>query len=411
MIFENIFQNLSGLFKTRVYKNQRNIKFKNHKLQKSAAMKKIKLFISVLIVLTVGLNSCKKDNLTTDGSDVLPVKFTVDLPSSISRDAAITKSSKDILQGNEIYTNLTTFIKIGETSADLTEKIMGGIRQYHLNHAMVFSFKSDDDNRVKNAEVLENTEFEGTVWRYQLNIIDAESVTNPDEGFGMQIFWNRSPVKGIAILKPYNINRTDNVNSPDAIFRIDYSEAGENGYDSQMTVSIGGLPLPAAEPYAINNLKMFAGKKGDIIEVYGNSNHPNATLFTTTDKGFNWAFVAAGSENENIATAEVGLPPSTLNTTDRNVILTDYSIKNVFTQRINDWALLNYGQTPTQTQLDILLANTQAPGFFSADGFVCAGNSPTPAYSPLLAAMSNLSPYNPFEISNLVIGFKTLTTK
>jgi hypothetical protein len=227
----------------------------------------------------------------------------------------------------------------------------------------------------------------------------------------MQIFWNLAPVKGIAILKPYNINRTENENNPDAMFRIDYSEAGENGYDAQMLVSLSGLPLPENEIYAVNTLKMFVGKKGDLVVLQGNTNHPNATLFTTDEKGFNWAFVAAGDDVQNLGTAEVGLPPSTLNSTDRNVILKDYSIKNVFTNRINAWFFATYGFTPSQTDLDIYLVNTQAPGFFNADGFVVAGNSPTAAYEPLLTAMNQLSPYNPFEISNLTLSFKLIPAK
>ncbi len=375
-------------------------------------MKKFSFFLSIFFLLSIAFIGCKQNNLTDETDDILPVTFKVDIPSSISNNAVVNKSAKDdVMQGNEIYQHLNNFIKIGEGSAELTEMIMSEIRKYHLNHAMIFSFTSDEDGRVKNVEVIENSEFEGALWQYQLNISDAESVPNTDQGFAMQIFWNRSPIKGISILKPYNINRTENENNPNSMFRIDYSEAGENGYDAQMTVSVAGLPLPVNEPYSVSTLKMFVGRTGELVVIKGNTNHPNATLFTTDEVGFNWAFVAAGDDAENLGTAEVGLPPSTLNSNDRNVILKDYSIKNVFTNRINAWFFQQWGVTPTQTQLDEYLFNTQAPGFFNADGFVIAGNSPTAAYEPLLTAMNALNPYNPSEISNLILNFKFAAVK
>ena len=172
-----------------------------------------------------------------------------------------------------------------------------------------------------------------------------------------------------------------------------------------MLVAIAGLPISETNPFAINTLKMFVGKKGSLVDVFGNTNHPNATLFTTTDKGFNWAFVATGDEVLNIGTAEVGLPPSTLNSTDRTIILKNYSIKNVFTQRINAWFIQTFGTTITTAQMNAYLINTQAPGFFNSNGFVSAGTSPNAAFEPLLTSMNTLSPYNPYIISNLSINF------
>jgi hypothetical protein len=369
-------------------------------------MKRSLFIISTFFLGLILFASCQKENLKDEQTDILPQNFKVDIPSSISR--TVTVTNKDgVMNGNEIYQHLNNFIKIGEGAADLVEILMNGIRRYHLNQAMAFSYTSDEDSRVKNVQVLENVQFENLTWEYQLNIIDAESISNTDGGYAMQIFWNKYPVKGIAILKPYNINRGENLNNPNAIFRIDYSEASENGYDSQMTVAIAGLPTPATDIFAINSLKMFVGKKGDVVEVYGNTNHPNAVLFTTTNKGFNWAFTASGDDVLNIGTAEVGLPPSTLNSNSRSVILKDYSIKNVFSARINEWYMQTYGVTPSQTQLDIYLVNTQAPGFFNNNGFVVAGLSPTAAYDRLVTSMNSLTPYSPYEISNLTLNFKT----
>ena len=277
--------------------------------------------------------------------NTFPVNFKVDIPTSLSN-APSTKNTKEDgpLKGGEMYEHLRTFIHIGEAAADMTELLMGAIRTYNLSQAMEISFVSDDDNRTKNIVVIENSDFENSAWEYQLTMTDADSEGNADNGNAMQIFWNKNPVKGISILKPYNLNRAENQEATHAIYRIDYSEAGENKYDQEMTVYIARLPLadPAVDPYSVNSLKMFAGKKGDIVDVFGNSNHPNASFFTN-ESGFNWVFVAAGDKTQDIGVAELALPPSDLNSNARKVILKDYSFKTVFTNLI-------YEAYPTITQ-------------------------------------------------------------
>jgi len=145
---------------------------------------------------------------------------------------------------------------------------------------------------------------------------------------------------------------------------------------------------------------MFVGKKGDVVDVYGNSNHPNAILFSGTP-GFNWAFVASGNDPKDIAVAEVGLPPSSLNSAERNVLLKEYSITNVFTHEINAvWPGIN------PSLLGAYLKNTAAPGYFGKKGFLSGGVSPGTDWDALTSRLTNLKPYNPKEISNLTIAFK-----
>jgi hypothetical protein len=150
----------------------------------------------------------------------------------------------------------------------------------------------------------------------------------------------------------------------------------------------------------MSTLKMFAGKNGDIIDVAGNSNHPNATFFTG-DSGFNWAFVASGSESNEIGVAEVGLPPSNLDEPSKAVLLGNYSIKNVLTREINDlWPGID------QEGVNAYLYNTGAPGYFADHGFVQGGVAPSDEYIALESRLSLLSPYNPKEVTNLEIAFK-----
>ena len=375
-------------------------------------MKTVKTISFVLIVglaFSMFFSSCESNPDVTPQEDILPTSFSVDIPSSISNKNLTGgriggRIKDDSLRGNDIYENLGTFIAVGEESAKLVEAFIEGIRKYKIDRVVSLTYVGEDDNRTKNLVVVSNSSFEGKTWGYQLTVTDADSEDQADGGKALQIFWNKSTtVEGIAIIKPFNCDRTENANSKDAVFRIDYTEASDLGYDAQMEVLISGLPVenPLSDPYSISTLRMFAGKKGDIVDVYGNSNHPNAILFSGT-VGFNWAFVASGNEVKDAGVAEVGLPPSKLNSSDRKVLLKDYSIKTVFTNEIKAvWP----GIDPVL--LNSYLSETSAPGYFSkAKGFLSGGVSPGAEWDILKARLEALSPYNPKQVSELLVGFK-----
>jgi len=365
---------------------------------------KVFLFISLAVAIAVFFTGCEE--FTRPGQEeesILPEEFSIDIPEAISFENTVKTGTKSVepINGNLIYLHLAHFIRIGEGGGEIVEGIIKGIVRYGINKPMSLSYTSDDDGRVKNLVVMENPYFEGETWEFQLNITDAESENNEDGGLALQIFWNRRPIRGVAILKPYNIDRSKDENIPDAVFRIEYSQAGEKGYDAHMLVAASGLPVadPLDNMYSTDALKMFVGKSGNEVDVYGNSNHPNAKFFNA-DVGFNWAFVASGNAALDIGVAEVGLPGSYLDEPSRSVLLEDYSIKNVFTQQIYElWPNIS------QESIDIFLYNTEAPGFFDNKGFIQGGTSPGEDHDALATRLPFLSPYNPKEIAELDITF------
>jgi hypothetical protein len=371
-------------------------------------MKKLKTLSYLMtgtIVLSGLLISCESNPEVESQQDILPERFSVQIPDALSKvETSGRKNGRvkgDSIKGNDIYKHLGTFIAIGKQSAALVEGIINGIRKHHIDRVLTLSFTGEDDNRVKNLVVTSDVTFEGVEWDYQLTVTDADSEGNADGGKGLQVFWNKSaPVKGIAIIKPYNCDRPKNQNAPDAIFRIDYYEDGSLGYDAHMEVSIAGLPMTLAEPFSVNNIHMFAGKKGDVVDVYGNSNHPNATIFGN-EGGMNWAFVASGDKVKDIGVAEVGLPASDIDSGDRTVLLEENSIKNVFEAGIlTIWPGIN------PDVLDAYLAEISAPGYFDNNGFVAGGTSPGEDWNTLAARLQQMTPYNPKEVSELTVEFK-----
>jgi hypothetical protein len=367
-------------------------------------MKKQKfILLAIAVGFAMYFSSCTKDELTPNSKDdILPARFSVKVPGSITAVSKKAYSSEDTLQGGGIYQHLKLFIAVGDGAGKVVEGIIGAIRYYHINRPLSMTYQSDEDGRSKNLVVFEKVSFEGADWDFQMNISDAESEGNPDAGLGLQIFWNNNPIKGIAILKPYNINRNENKILESPVYKIEYSEGGESGYDSYMVVSIADLSLanPLTDPYSLKTLKMCAGKKGAMVDVFGNTNHPNAKFFTS-DAGFNWAFVASADESANLAVAEVGLPPSNLDNSTRSVLLEEYSIKNVFTNQIlSVWPGIDPGL------LDGYLHNAGAPGYFNESGFLQGGTSPGSEYDEVEARIELLKPFNPSEISSMEISFK-----
>ena len=366
------------------------------------SISRISILILILIV-AFGNQSCKKEKIDPPTSNSVPKTFTVDIPSSLSRNEVVNKDMKtDPLNGNIIYYHLCSYIYAAEKSAEFVQQIMIAISAYNINHPMSFSYMNNEDIRLKNVVVVENSEFQGTTWKFQLTITDALSESNPDGGKAFQVFWNTSPIKGIAVLKAYNADRVNWIDFPETMYSVQYSETGAGGYTNQMIVSLADIPLtnPLDNPYSVSTMKMFAGKDGNCVDVLGNSNHPNAKFFTT-QTGFNWAFVASCNYPLNIAVAEVGLPESTLNTSDRTVILKDNSIKNIFTDQIYEtWPSLDSASVATY------LFNTDPPGYFDQNGFIKGGTAPNANYAIIETRMNLLSPYNPFQVTNLTIEFK-----
>lgn len=383
-------------------KKETIIKPINFKVMKTK--NQISFLAIIAIMFAFVFSSCEKTDPFPKEESILPERFSVDIPGALSQDGTGKKSFAEIdtLNGNHVYAHLRFFIHVGHSGAEIVEDIIRGLAIYQINRPMSLTFTGDDDGRAKNLTVIEDVYYEGISWEFQMNITDAESEGNEDGGMAIQLFWNRNPKQGIAILKPSNIDNNTRPVFANAVYQVEYSEAGEKGYDAQMLVAVSGLPLanPLVNPYSISGMKMFVGKKGDIVDVYGNSDHPNAVFFTP-QTGFSWSFVASGNDVLDIAAAEVGLPPSNLDEPSRSVLLGEYSIKNVFTNQIyNLWPNIN------QASVDAYLYNTEAPGFFASRGFVQGGTSPGSDYDEVEARLPLLSPYNPDEISNLDIQFK-----
>jgi len=367
-------------------------------------MKKLSFFSFVVFLFGILFFTACESSYDGPGLEesILPDQLTIEIPAALSQDVSAKKSAAvDTLKGGQIYRHLVFFIHTGAHSARIARHVMWGLRIYKIENVITLTYVSDDDGRLKNLVVVESPEFDGKVWEYGLTITDAESEGEEDGGKAMQVFWSRNPNEVVTIIKPYNLDRTNERDWAMAMFRIDFSAAGELGYDKHMIVSIADMPAidPLLAPFAMDGMKMFVGKDGDNVDVYGNSSHPNAK-FLTEKVGYNWAFVASGSETEDIGVAEVGLPLSTVDAEGRAVLLEENSIYNVLYNEVKTiWP------HASDEILNAWLTNTEAPGYFDDNGFIKGGEAPGDEFLPLVDRTLGLSPYNPKSIANLEINF------
>jgi signal peptidase I len=355
-------------------------------------MKSIKLI--ALLLSFAFLVACSSDDEVPSQIDI-PSNFSVDIPQSISDNAGglngrVSGDGDGMIEGNEIYESLRGFIKIGEGSAEIIElTLLVGVA-LEVQNVRSYTFESEDDGREKRIDITEGVTRGGTAYDYEMTMVDTEN----DE-MALQLLWNTDPVQGVGILKPYNIDRTEHTDAIDAFVRIDYSE-DDATYDATMTVSIAGLETP--QNGDIDNLKMFVGKKGDIVDVMGNSNHPNIVIIDEDfTGGRNYAFVARGDESTDLGVAKLALPPSATTTDD---VLVDYSVYAVLDAEIKKLGITD------QDLIDEYLAEALSPAYFNNDGFITSGPDNKPvSFSDEFVDLTGMNPFVPNDVKNLTLDF------
>lgn len=380
-------------------------------------MKKLSFLLMMIMAGLVVFQSCKdEEEDTTDDNtqtSILPTSMTLDVPASISSSGS-TKSllavDKKDFQGDDVYEYQRVFIWVAEASATIVDELMTVIGYHGLSRPMTVSFTSEDDGREKTFTVTENASFGGKSYAYLLNMTDQ------DGGTAMQIFWNQSPVSGVAIINPYNLDRTENPTNEEGMLQIEYTETDAT-YDATMIVSIvGAFEEDDNDDFAVNNMKMFVGKKGDIFDLYGASNHPKAKLSTdsTVQAGISWAFTARADDQNDVAVCEVALPQNTVSSVSG--LFTDYSINKVFTDLYTSiyQPVVDLGWWTEEQLQDTIayhLENTEAPAYFQeGEGFI--GNGSTlPSVTGFTSEFVDLSAlrssvYAPADVAALEIKFQ-----
>ena len=359
--------------------------------------------ITTLLILAIFFSSCTKDQ---GAKNTMPTKLSVNIPDNLSTAAASRSvQSTNLMDGADTYEMIRAFIATAEGAAEVVESITTSLHEHKIDQVMDFPFVGDD-GRNKRMMVEEDKDYKGTTWDLKLTATDKAL-----NDTAIQVFWNKGEAAGIAILHPYHMNREDN-GDVNAVYKIDYSEL-ESAYDARMIVEVSVTGND--DEWSLNKIKLFAAKIGDEFVLYGNSNHPNVgSVFSSYTEGANYVFTAKSNETDDIAVAEIALPPSTLTHTDN--ILKTYSVEDVLKDEVVK-QLHDGGEIDTTTfteadwiayheNLDAQIINLGAPAYFNEDGFISAGASLPTGFTEVFVDMSDLSPYIPIDIKNLEIKFE-----
>jgi len=356
-------------------------------------MKLLKLFLA-LLSLTLLMN-CEPEEETAPVVDV-PSTFSVDIPPSLSSATASgiggrVDATNETIEGEDIYEALRYYIYLGEQSAEILEFVLVIGSTLNEGNVVSVTFPSDDDFREKRIDITNDVVRGGVEYAYEMTMVDTEN-----EDMALQMLWNTNPVEGIAILNPYNLDRSEDAN-PEAFYRIDYTEANPS-FEEAMTVYISGAEVEeVGDP---DNLIMFAGRNGDIVEVIGNSNHPDLTIIDPDyTGGRNYAFVARGDESTDLGVVNLWLPPSDVTTNDFEAG-DQYSVYQVLEAEIEAVADLE------QEVIDAILAEALSPAYFNNAGFITSGADNKPeSFSDAFVNLTGNTPFVPNDVQNLSIGF------
>ena len=169
---------------------------------------KTKNFFSVIMTIVALLSFSSCENPLFDQQDkkysILPENFKIDIPNSLSNNNLKSTSFKsteiDTVNGNCIYWYLNAFIAVGEGAADIVQAIIWHISAYKIENVISLSYTSNDDNRIKNLDVISDVEFEGRQWQYQLTITDAESEATLTEALECRYSGIKIPLKVLPCL-------------------------------------------------------------------------------------------------------------------------------------------------------------------------------------------------------------------
>jgi len=283
---------------------------------------------------------------------------------------------------------------------------------FAVDKPMSKSFLSINDGRKKNLTVTENVEFEEEIWEYKLVVTDADSEMEDDKGMAFQMFWNKTPAKGVVII---NHNRLYNAELQSSeLVRIDFKENSiDDFYEKEIIISSSNIPLPESTEYEtakyeIESYKIFIGKKDRYYDIYGTLNAPNA-MFYSDNKGYATVFAGSVTGDYGTSAFKIGLPQNNVNSTIGDVLLEKNSMQNVFKREIlyaNNISENDLSSYPDiEKTIENATKNTDAPFYFDLD-IPLSQDEKQDLCSELAHRIDNISLFSPKEVAEMEIAFK-----
>jgi len=340
---------------------------------------KPKILGAILLVLTI-LTSCDQFNqepLEEEEIEIIPDKVYVEIPSAIC--SSELEDRFKTMTGDSIYNYMRYFVYLSQNANSIVQKTYNRLLSIDNQGVLEYSF-TGVDGVTKNVIIRKNYPINGDSTYYYMEIYNRSY-----SDLALQSVWKLNPMKQIIVFQPSKLDQNEMTDHPNALVRIEYQIHPEGiDYDTLSSTFIYGLSDTIAHIYTPDNILLSIGKKGNMIDLIGSTNNPNAYFFDTNyTGGRNWTFFAKADNAKNIACAQIALPPSWLENIEN--IFVDYSIKNVLADeiRISNPEFANLTDIELFTMAGINPEELESPGYFNSEGFISAGPNIPPGYENL----------------------------
>ena len=349
----------------------------------------VRIWISVLSVVI--LSGCADLQIQNPReivvNEILPENFTIDIPDVISQPVPFVDGhlTEDIIQIEVIYDNIRGIVAAGEASTDVLNGFLDELRAANIDSAVSFSIISTIDGRRKDINISR-----GFLTPYHMTIDDEGGER------AVEMSWGNEPPRVSGTIKPFNVDRSLDEALAETFYSFRYSDDDQD-YDESVILSINNFPDSAG----FTNMMMFAGRKGDIIDIFGNSYHPDIMLIDPSFVGGrNYVFTARVNRQQNVGFATLSLPPSAVDGIDE--IYNDFSLFSVLEEELE-----SVGNTDDEFTADYLMTATPPAFFVGDEGFVSSGAN-VPDNLAFSAAFLDLTPVvfiSPITVRDLELSF------
>ncbi len=353
---------------------------------------------AILLVLSI-LSSCdlfNQEPIEEEKIEIIPDKIYVDIPNSIC--SSELEERFKTMTGDSIYNYMRYFVYLSQNANRIVQKTYNRLLSIDNQGVLEFSF-TGVDGITKNVIIRENYPIDGDSSYYYMEIYNKNY-----SDLALKSVWKFNPLQQIIIFHPSKLDQNEMTDHPNALVRIEYQVQAEGtDYDTLSSTFIYGLTDTIAHIYTPDNILLSIGKKGNMIELIGSTNNPNAYFFDTNySGGRNWTFFAKADNVKNIACAQIALPPSWVESIEN--IFADYSIKKVFADelRISNPEFAYLTDLELFNMVGINPEELESPGYFDSEGFISAGPN-IPAGFENLDNFELFGPYIPKTVRDSTI--------
>lgn len=339
--------------------------------------KLILLFFGITIFFSC--DTFKLETIETESQITLPGKVTIEIPSSLNA-IEQTLNNKNLLSIDTIYNYIRIFINIADEAGKIAENSFDRLSAIETKDILEFSYTGNDGN-TKNVSIRENFIENDVSWDYYMEIYN---VTFAD--LALKAYWNSDNNEQKIVFNPSKVNVKEMLEHPDALVEIVYKQdIASEPYEKSMFMAIKGLTIPENDHFSPDNILLFIGQNGNTLDVTGSSNNPNVIFLNDEySGGRNWSFVAKVDLVQNIAVAELALPPSWIETNENLPV--NYSLKQILLDEMR----LTFPETILMTDEQVLNminldpSEIENPVYFNNLGFAGTGIAPSTNYSSLI---------------------------